>query len=744
LERSRNLAARAGRWSAAHRKTAIFGWLAFVIVATMFGSSLGTKTIDNNQSSIGESGRADKAIDKGFPDKAQEKVLVESEEGSSATDPDFRSAVDSTIAALRKNPNVRNIESPYADGNQGQISEDGRSALIRFELPGSDSHTEDVVGSTLDTVQRVDAQESGFRVEEFGQASASKELSKSFEDDFKRAETTSLPITLIILAVAFGALVAAGVPLLLAVTAVLAAIGLIAPVSQIWPVDEAISSVVLLIGLAVGVDYSMFYLRREREERARGKSESAALEAAAATSGRAVLVSGLTVLIAMSGMYLAGDPTFRSFATGTILVVAIAMIGSVTVLPAILSALGDRVNKARIPLLPSPEKRAAREPRLWSGLLNAVLRRPALSAGLATAALVVMALPALNIKTAVPGIDALPQNLEAIKTYNRMQDAFPGGQVPAQVVVQADDVRSPAVRGALTDLRDRASADAEHFGAPITADVSPNHTVAVLSIPVQGDGNDDASIAALKELRSDLVPQTVGSVDGVTAGVTGQTAQSEDFNSLMDSRLPIVFGFVLGMAFLLLLVTFRSIVIPIKAILLNLLSVSAAYGIVTWIFQDGHLESALDFQATGSVLSWLPMFMFVILFGLSMDYHVFILSRVRETYDNGESTGDAVTHGIKSTASVITAAAIVMVAVFGIFATLSSVIFKEFGVGLASAVLIDATIVRGVLLPSAMKLLGDWNWYLPSWLEWLPRVGARRTERRGRPSDRPAVAGADA
>jgi uncharacterized membrane protein YdfJ with MMPL/SSD domain len=742
LERSRNLAARAGRWSAAHRKIAIFGWLAFVIVATLIGSSVGTKTIDNNQSSIGESGRADKAIDKAFPDKAQETVLVQSEHGTTATDPGFRAAVDSTIAALAKNPNVRKLESPYAEANQGQISRDGRSALIRFELRGSDDHTEDVVASTLATVHRVDAQQNSYRVEEFGDASASRELSKSFEEDFQRAEVTSLPITLIILVIAFGALVAAGVPLLLALTAVMAAIGLIAPASQIWPVDEAISSVVLLIGLAVGVDYSMFYLRREREERARGKSESAALQAAAATSGRAVLVSGLTVLIAMSGMYLAGDPTFRSFATGTILVVAIAMLGSVTVLPAILSALGDRVNKARIPFLPSPEKRAAREPRLWSGLLNAVLRRPAISAGLATAALVVLALPALNIKTAVPGVDALPQNLEVIQTYNRMQDAFPGGQVPAQVVVQADDARSPEVRQALVELRDRASADTKHFGAPITADISPDHSVAVLSIPVQGDGNDDASIASLNQLRDDLVPQTVGSLNGVTAAVTGQTAQSEDFNSLMDSRLPIVFGFVLSMAFLLLLVTFRSIVIPIKAILLNLLSVSAAYGIVTWIFQDGHLESLLDFKATGSVLSWLPMFMFVILFGLSMDYHVFILSRIREAYDNGESTGDAVAHGIKSTASVITAAAVVMVAVFGIFATLSSVIFKEFGVGLASAVLIDATIVRGVLLPSAMKLLGDWNWYLPSWLEWLPRVGPRRTERRRPPE--PAVAGADA
>jgi uncharacterized membrane protein YdfJ with MMPL/SSD domain len=309
-----------------------------------------------------------------------------------------------------------------------------------------------------------------------------------------------------------------------------------------------------------------------------------------------------------------------------------------------------------------------------------------------------------------------------MQTYDRIQAAFPGSPLPAEVVVKADDVTSGDTAAAIRDLRDRADADKAMFKDPITVDVSPDKTVATVDIPIVGDGTDAASNRALAELRGHLVPATVGQVDGTSVGVTGETAGSKDFNDLMNSRLPLVFAFVLGLAFVLLLVTFRSIVIPLKAIVLNLLSVSAAYGVVTWVFQDGHLESLLGFQSAGAVTAWLPLFMFVILFGLSMDYHVFILTRIREAFDKGMSTDQAVADGIKGTASVVTAAAVVMVAVFAIFATLSTLEFKEFGVGLAVAVLIDATIVRGVLLPAAMKLLGDWNWYLPKSLHWLPRV----------------------
>ena len=326
MESPRNIAARAGRWSAQHRRKAIVGWLAFVIVAVFIGGSVGTKTLGDDDYQIGESGRADAAVSDHFPDKEDESVLVQSQNGATNRDPEFRRTVETVVAKLQETRHVRNVQSPYAEGSQGTLSEDGKSALVTFEIPGENA--EDKVDPALATVSKLDGQTPEFRIEEFGGASADKALSQAFEDDFQKAEFTSLPITLIILILAFGALLAAFVPLVLAITAVAAAIGLIGPISQLWPVEETINSVVLLIGLAVGVDYSLFYLRREREERARGRSEEAALEAAAATSGRAVLVSGITVVAAMAGMYFGGAATFTSFATGTILVVAISVIGS--------------------------------------------------------------------------------------------------------------------------------------------------------------------------------------------------------------------------------------------------------------------------------------------------------------------------------------------------------------------------------------------------------------------------------
>jgi uncharacterized membrane protein YdfJ with MMPL/SSD domain len=722
----RNLAARAGRWSARHPWKAILAWVAFVIAAVMIGSSTGTETLSDEEYGVGESGAADRAFADAFPDEASETVLVQSEAGVTADDPRFRATVEDAVRQLNRTEDVAKVKSPYTPANVGNISEDGRSALILFKIPERDGVDPDQqVEAPLATVAKLDEAHPGFRIEEFGDASADKQLSESFESDFQQAEVTSLPITLIILILAFGALVAALVPLILAATAVAAAIFLLGPLSQIWPVDEAASSVILLIGLAVGVDYSMFYLRREREERAGGAPEDASLETAAATSGRAVLVSGVTVAIAMAGMYFAGAPTFESFASGTILVVAIAVIGSLTVLPAVLSKLGDRVNKGRVPFLTPPQERVKRESRLWNAILNPVLRHPAIGGGLAAALLLVMAIPVLGLKMAVPGIETLPQDLQVVQTYNRIQEAFPGNQIPAEVVIEHGDASQAEVSAAVRELRAETTRS-DLFEQPVTVDVSPDRTVTDVEVPIAGDGTNDTSYEALAALRDDVVPGTIGQVQGAEANVTGFTAGSDDFNQVMQDRVPIVFGFVFAMAFLLLLVTFRSIVIPLKAILLNLLSVGAAYGVVIWIFQEGHLESLLGFESTGAVTSWLPLFLFVLLFGLSMDYHVFILTRVREAYDGGMPTSEAVAHGIKTTASVVTAAAIVMVAVFSIFATLSAIEFKQFGVGLGVAILLDATIVRGVLLPAFMKLLGDWNWYLPRSLEWLPRVGPAR------------------
>jgi uncharacterized membrane protein YdfJ with MMPL/SSD domain len=336
-----------------------------------------------------------------------------------------------------------------------------------------------------------------------------------------------------------------------------------------------------------------------------------------------------------------------------------------------------------------------------------------------------MAFPLLGIKTALPGLDTYPRDMAVMQTYDRIQQAFPGNPIPAVVVVSADDVRSGEVQGAIADMR-RFAVASGGFSEPATIKVAPNNEVASVQLPISGQGTDERSVDALNQLREQIIPSTLGQVDGVKAEVTGETAGTADFNSLMESRIFWVFTFVLGLAFLLLLVTFRSIVIPAKAIVLNLLSVGAAYGLLILLFQDGHGESLLDFESTGAITSWLPLFLFVVLFGLSMDYHVFILSRIRELVDGGMKTDQAVATGIKSTAGVVTSAAAIMIAVFGVFATLSTVEFKQMGVGLAAAVLIDATIIRGVLLPATMKLLGDWNWYLPKSLDWLPRIAQGR------------------
>jgi uncharacterized membrane protein YdfJ with MMPL/SSD domain len=715
-----NLAARMGRWSAQHRKTAIFGWLAFVFVAFALGILSGTKKIDTATSGVGESGRVDRILDAGFKQPAAESVLVQSD-SLSVSDPAFTTAIQGVVTRVSKLDAVKNVRSPLAPDNSGQLAVNGHAALVEFDIRGDadDATTKiDPVVAAVNDAQNAHPQ---FFVGSFG-VSSDKEIDAAFMDDLKKAGILSLPVTLSILLIVFGALVAAGIPLLLALTAILATFGLIALPSSLVPVDEVTYELVLLIGLAVGVDYSMFYLKREREERAAGRSEEAALEAAAATSGRSVLISGVTVIIAMAGMFLAGVQGMSSFAVGTILVVAVAMLGSLTVLPAVLSKLGDRVERGRVPFL-SRLRRDDGEGRIWGAIVDRVLRRPVISVTLAAGLLLALAVPALELRPVQAGVEAVPQSLPSIKTYNRIQAAFPGNEIPANVVVKAADITAPAVQEALGQLEWRALSTGQ-MHEPITTDVNAAKTVANVAIPIDGAGTDAASEAALATLRDDLIPTTVGALPNAEVGVTGTTAQSKDFNDRMRSVAPFVFGFVLLLAFVLMLVAFRSIVIAAKAIVLNLLSIAAVYGVMVLVFQHGVGKGILGFESTAGIDSFLPIFLFVILFGLSMDYHVFILSRVREAHDRGLSTDDAVSHGIKTTAGVVTSAAIVMVCVFSVFATLSMLIFKQFGVGLAAAILIDATIVRAVLLPATMKLLGDWNWYLPRWLEWLPHLEA--------------------
>ncbi len=725
LKHSKNIAARMGRWSAAHRKTAIWGWLAFVVAAFAIGTAVQMQTIDEADWNVGEARKGDHIIrDGGFAlDEQSEFVLVQSN-SKTVDDAEFRAVVTDAVVTLRGFEQVTKLRSPFAAGNQGQIAKDRHSVLIRFSPEGTYDDTVTYIDSITAATEKVQDRNPDYYVGQAGTSSTGKALDKLFGSQLAMAGLLSIPLTLGILLLVFGSLVGASIPLLLGLTSVFATMGLVALPSHIVPMDENVSAVILLIGLAVGVDYSLFYIRRERDERRAGRSEPAALEAAAATSGRAVLIAGVTVMTAMAGMFFSGDKTFMSFAIGTMLVVAVAMIGSLTVLPAMLSWLGDRIDKVRVPLI-GRLRRDDGEGRIWSAVLDRVLRRPAVSAAAATAVLLVLAAPALSLNTAISGIDALPASLKELQSYNRINDTFPGGATPAVVAI-AGDASDPELEEAIVELRAKALASGAGL-EPIQVEVAPGGKAVQVQIPLVGKGTDTGSNKALATLREDLIPATLGTVDGIEYAVTGDTAASKDWNDAMKSSVPIVFTFVLAFAFILLLVTFRSVVIPAKAILMNLLSVAAAYGIVVAVFQWGWGENLLDFNSNGGIAAWLPMFLFVILFGLSMDYHVFILSRVREYYDRGLSTEEAVSRGIKSTAGVVTSAAVVMVLVFGVFALMPLIDMKEMGIGLAAAILIDATIVRAVLLPATMKLLGKWNWYLPTWLAWLPSLEHERS-----------------
>ena len=733
-----NIAGRAGRWSATHWKTATLGWLALVAVALVAGSTVGTRMLTSAEQAQDGSARAETMLARdGFEPPASEGVLVRSttsRPGSAA----FATTIHDLVGTLRGMPQVARIRGTA-------VSKDGRAELVTFDVAGKADDADTRIQPVLDRVASVQRAHPGFSLAEVGDASANHAVNNVIEQDLRRAEVTSVPVTFAILLFAFGAFVAAGLPVLLALSAVLATVGLGAVVSHAVHASNTTSSVVVLMGMAVGIDYSLFYLRREREERARGRSAREALYAAASTSGRAVLVSGLTVAVACAGMVLSGSGDFVSMGVGAILVVLVAMAGSLTVLPALLGRLGDRVDRGVVAVLAAGLVRVLRrepawlvrlrdrrtllqrlkhdtgESRLWSLVLRPALRFPRVAALVAAAGLAVLAVPALHMHTANPGFDSFPKSLPVVKAFIATQRAFPGTATPAVVVVGARDVTAPSVRRGIAALR-RAALATGQMDAPIRETVSPDRTIARVDVPLAGTGDDAVSVAALHTLRTQVIPETIGAVQGASVAVTGETADSYDFRHTMDTRTPWVFGFVLLVAFGLLLVTFRSIVVPLTAVALNLLSVGAAYGALVWIFQEGHLEGLLGFHSTGSIVTWMPLFLFTVLFGLSMDYHVFIVSRIRELVLHGSTTKDAVAHGIRTTASTVTSAAAVMIAVFAIFAFTRTIVMKELGVGLAVAVLLDATVIRGVLLPAVMTVLGERNWYLPRRFARLPEL----------------------
>lgn len=702
---------RLAAWSVRHRALTLVGWLSLVVVALLSGIVLDGE--NQRSTDPGESGRAQTAVNaQNTFDPLRENVLVQAKDPGSApfaTNEELRRATEDLVTTLTGSGAVADVRSPLAGNEPDRISGDGLSGLVGFSIAGGEKEIRPNFEAAVAQVDAVAARHPSVRLALSGDLSLSSVVDKAIREDVEKSEFLSLPMTLVILLIVFGALVAASVPLLLAGTSVAATFGFLSVVDDFTPINSATTVITLLIGMAVGVDYSLFFLRRQREERANGRSIDDAIRVSARTSGHVVVVSGVTVVLCVSGLVFTGLDNFRGLAISTAFVVGLAVLGAVTVLPALLSLLGDKVDRGRIPWL-GKRRTAAEHSRFWTATARVVTRRPALWGGLATALLILLTLPALGMRLQDPTpAESLPRSLPTIDAAVRTQEAFPGVVYPATVVLTAEDggpVDGPALRSAIGDLGRRIDETGGVLNKPIA--VASVDEAVVVRVPLSGAGRDPQADAALAKLRTEVLPATVGRVDGVEFAVSGRTANARDFADQVIERMPLVFGFVLLAAFVLLLLAFRSVAVSLVSIALNLLSIGAAYGVLTWIFQDGHFASLLGFTPYGGVVGWLPMFMFVLLLGLSMDYHIFILSRIRER--RAEGAVAAIVRGTGTSAGVVSSAAVIMVGVFSVFITLSAIEYKMMGVGMAVAVLIDATLVRGVLLPAFLALLGERVW----------------------------------
>lgn len=713
----RPVTVRVARWSAEHPWRAMAMWMVLVAACVVGGSAAGLNETAFDPR-IGESGRASSIIEAGgFEDAATENILVTAQSGA-LDEAAARAAAADAASRLTALPQVRSVGDPV-------LSADGAALLVPVTMAGDSDTATQRVQPLLDATATVQRDHPSVRVEQVGWQSIGKALEETLGKDFQRAEMLSIPATLLVLLVAFGALIAAGVPLLLAMSSVGAAIGLSTLASHLLPANDSTNSVILLIGLAVGVDYSLFYIRREREERARGRAHLDAVEIAAETSGHAVVVSGIAVTISMAGLFLARDSIFSSFAVGSILVVAVAVVGSLTVLPALLAKLGRFVDRPRVPLLwrvtaqrTNPDGTPA-APRFWPAVLRPALRHPLATLVVSVGVLAALAVPALDMRLQFPTLQDLPRTTPVMHAYDRLVAAFPTTGTYHTVAVRAPAERADDVQAALSGLVRRAQADplfAPADGRQSQVRVSADGRVSIVDLATPYPGRSAEARQSMDRLRGDLLPAAFAGVPGVEYAVGGEVAGNVDYAAHVKSKLPLVMGFVLVLTFLVMTLTFRSVVVALTSIALNLLSAGAAYGLVVLVFQGTWAEGLLGFTSIEAVVSWLPLFLFVVLFGLSMDYHVFVVSRIREAVRQGMSNRDAVGYGITTSAGVVTSAAAVMVAVFSIFATLSTVDMKQLGVGLGAAILIDATIIRAVVLPAAMSLLGKANWWAPRFL----------------------------
>ncbi|MDP9242047.1 MAG: MMPL family transporter [Actinomycetota bacterium] len=724
------------RASSRHPWRTVIAWVVVLVVAGGLTSSLLADVLSNDIAFTNnpESVQAQDLMESKVTGKQPNtQLFIVRSDSHTVQDPEFQqevTRVQQAITALGKDVVAGPVATYYQLQNtpqgKGLVSTDQHATLIPVNVRNEEISTADALRSVIGK-----STAPGFQVLVAGNAVLNADNAKISEEDIKKGESFGIIAALIVLIIVFGAVVAAILPIVMAIFAIVIALGLVSLIGQLVHFQLFVTNMVTMIGLAVGIDYSLFIVSRYREERRRGFEKLEAIGATGATASRAVFFSGVTVVLALIGMLILPTTIFRALAGGAILVVIASLAASMTLLPALLGLLGDKVNALRV----FGRKRApGAEPvgGFWDRVTKAVMHRPVVS--LVAGAIFMLAAGSfyLGIHTGFAGVSTLPDAVQSKQAFIVLQKEFAGGQTsPAQIVVQGD-IASPQIQTAISKLQ-QAIANEPAFSGQTSIQANSSKTVAVVSALFSGDPSSDASVAAIRTLRSQIVPQAFSGTSAKVL-VGGDTAFATDFFDLAGHYQPIVFAFVLGLSFLLLTVVFRSIVVPIKAIIMNLLSVFAAYGLITLVFQKGGpafgkwIADLLHFQQVESVEAWIPLFLFSVLFGLSMDYHVFLLTRIREHFDKTHDNTEAVAYGLRTTAGIITGAALIMVAVFAGFAAGRIIALKQMGFGLAVAVFFDATIVRSVLVPASMKLLGDRNWYLPSWLQWLPRLNVEGAE----------------
>ena len=661
-----------------------------------------------------EAKRAAELVEERFGKQGITELILLSSESASVDDASFQQAAQGIQAeAMKEGTGVRGALTFYDSQDPSLVSSDRRTTLIPvvFNESGEISDKYPVVQDIVAAGNRAD----GFQAQAFGSITLDHDFSEIAEEDLRKGESFGVIIALVVLVAVFGAIVAGVVPIAMGVASITVATGITAVVGQFFDFSFFVTNMISMMGLAVGIDYSLFIVSRYREERHRGLEKLDAIAAAGATASRAVFFSGMTVVFALAGMLILPTTIFRALASGAIFVVLVAVLASLTFLPALLALLGDRVNALRV--FRRKASAASDSHAFWDRITHGVMARPVISLIVGAGLLLAAAFSYLDIETGFSGVTTLPKTSDARQAFDTLSRDFPGGlNSPVEIVVDGD-VTTPEIKQGIGELRSLMSSD-EVFG-PTRTELSDGQDAARISAPVLADPSSPAATTAVEQLREHYVPQAFADVNADVL-VGGSTAFNKDFFDITDLYTPIVFTFVLGLSFLLLTVVFRSLVVPIKAIIMNLLSVGAAYGLIVLVFQKGVGADLLGFQQVDVIEAWLPLFLFSILFGLSMDYHVFLLSRIREHFDQTKDNTESVAFGLRTTGGLITGAAVIMVAVFGGFAAGNLVMLQQMGFGLAVAVLIDATIVRSVLVPATMKLLGDRNWYLPSWLSWLP------------------------